>query len=98
MSKYARMIPIDGQHRVVDVVDTSVYEPRPEWGQTDEQLLGRIFAPNKDAWVEAGQWFVLVPLGVQNGAVHTGGDFMDPATYLNPDGSNGDGVMPDDQA
>lgn len=37
--KYARLV--DG--RVLDLVNTDDYDPRPEWGQTDRDLLDRIF-------------------------------------------------------
>lgn len=75
------------QVRMVDVFDPTAYEPRPDWGQTDEALLDRIFANSKAAWMAAGQWFVGVPAGVQDYAVHTGEDFCDPASYTNPDGT-----------
>lgn len=94
MSKYARPVSVGGEIRMYDVVDMANYEPRPTWGQTDDALLDRIFAPNKALWVAAGQWFVQVCGGVLDGAVHSGPDFMAAASYLNPDGSNGEGELP----
>lgn len=91
MTKYARPVTVpsfDGnQIRMVDVFDPSVYNPLPDWGRTDEELLDRIFSNNKAAWVAAGVWFVAVPDRVQDGAVHTGSDYSDKASYLNPDGT-----------
>ena len=49
--------------------------------------MDRIFSNNKAAWVAAGVWFVAVPDRVQDGAVHTGSDYSDKASYLNPDGT-----------
>lgn len=69
-----------------DLVNTADYSPRPDWGQTDEALLEKIFAPNKAEWESANAWFVTVPDRMQ-GAVHAGSDFTDPASYLNPDGT-----------
>jgi hypothetical protein len=92
MTKYARPIPVGNEVRTIDVVDTAAYEPRPEWGQTDDALLERLFAPQLEAqWKAAGQWFVEVCAGVQPGATHTGSDFTDPASFLNPDGTDGNG-------
>jgi hypothetical protein len=93
--KYSRPVAVDTQVRMYDVVDTAKYDPRPAWGQTDAELLDRIFAPNKAEWVEAGVWFVEVCGGVQDGAVYSGGGYMLPASYLNPDGSDGNGDMPE---
>lgn len=97
MSKYAR--PVDHSKnatdiRMLDVIDTAIYSPRPEWGQTDDGLLSKIFAPEKAKWVAAGTWFVTVPNGVQPGARFAGKDYLDAASYLNPDGSNGNGEFP----
>ena len=89
--KYARPILVDGHRRISDVLNTDDYEPKPGWWVSDEAALDKMFAPNKDAWVAAGEWFVQVPGGVQNGATYTGNDYMDPANYLNPDGTNGNG-------
>lgn len=96
MTKYARPVSIDGAHRMVDVIDTSDYEPRPSWGQVDADLLDRIFAPNKITWVNANAWFVPTLDGVQDGAVHTGEDYSDPSSYINPDGSDGNRHFPDE--
>lgn len=84
--KYAR----DVNGRMVDLIDTAVYEPRPGWGQTDEDLLNRIMAV-----VGGFAAFVAVPQGVQPYTTHAGGDYADPTTYLNPDGSDGNGVFPE---
>jgi hypothetical protein len=94
MSKYARPMTVGSQVRMIDTVDTADYDPRPEWGQTDEALLDRIFSNQKAQWAAANQWFVQVCDGVQPGAVYSGSDYMNPANYLNPDGSDGNGVMP----
>lgn len=85
--KYARPVTVGSQVRMYDVVDTDAYNPRPVWGQTDEALLDRIYSGQKEAWVSKGQWFVEVPPRVQDCAVHTGSDYMDKASYLNPDGT-----------
>lgn len=98
MTKYARPVPVDAQTRMYDVFDTATIEPRPPWGKTDDALLSRIFENQKAAWVKAGQWFVEVLQGVQDGAVHAGDDHLDPASYLNPDGSDGNGKLPDKAA
>jgi hypothetical protein len=82
---------------MTDMLDlaSDAYQPRPLLGcTTDEELLSKLFAPNKESWVNAGQWFVEVTGGVQDGAVHTGTDFSDPVSYLNPDGSDGNGNFP----
>jgi hypothetical protein len=95
MTKYARPVAVGDQVRMTDIVDTAMYEPRPSWGQTDDALLARLFSPQLAAeWKGAGEWFAEVCAGVQPGTTHTGSDFMNAASYLNPDGSNGDGVMP----
>lgn len=64
----------------------------PAWAENDEAWLSKMYENQKDGWVTAGQWFVRVPDAVQSGAVHTGADFDDPLSYLNPDGTNGDGL------
>lgn len=91
MTKYARPVVVENkdgpQTRMMDVFNPAIYEPRPEWGQTDSDLMDRIFSNNKAAWVAAGVWFVAVPDRVQDGAVHTGSDYSDKASYLNPDGT-----------
>lgn len=94
MTKYARPVSVASQIRLYDVIDTGDFSPSPSWGQTDADLLDRIFSPNKVAWVAAGQWFVSVLEGVQDGCIHTGSDWSDPASYINPDGTNGMGVTP----
>lgn len=91
MTKYSRFINVDGQQRAVDVINAADYEPRPDWWTNDSVALDKIFAPNKAAWVAAGQWFVQVLRGVQDSAVHTGNDFSDPLSYVNPDGTDGNG-------
>lgn len=82
--KYAR--PVDHSElkdgsdiRMIDVIDTSNFEPRPEWGQTDEALLDKIFEHQKDEWAAAGQWFVAVPETVEPCAFDNGdGTFTNP--------------------
>lgn len=79
---------------MLDLTDMLVYWPRPSWGQTDADLLSKVFEPNKAAWEAAGQWFVTVPAGVQNGAVYNGLGYDDPKNYSNPDGRLADGTVP----
>ena len=96
MATYARPVVVGSQVRMYDITDTEAYNPRPSWGQTDEDLLSGVFSPNKAAWVAAGQWFAEVPPRVQDGAVHTGGDYSDKASYLNPDGTTAEDPPPED--
>lgn len=70
-----------------DVVDTNAYDPKPDWWTDDAAALDKMFSNNVAAWKAAGRWFVEVPPRVQDGAVHTGSDYMDKASYVNPDGS-----------
>lgn len=93
--RYGR--PVDcgdgpGIVRMQDVVTAS--SPLPEWAATPEEWLAVMFANQKPAWEAAAQWFVAIPDGVQPCAFHTGGDFTDPLSYMNPDGSYGDGSFP----
>lgn len=46
-------------------------------------------------WVQWGDTARRVPSGVQHGAEFSGGDPMDADNYLNPDGTNGDGQLPE---
>lgn len=83
--KYARPVDFSETHdgsniRLVDVFDASVYEPRPSWGQTDDELLSRIFANHKSEWVNSGEWFIAVPDDVMPGGAVSNGD----GTYANP--------------
>lgn len=73
---------------------TAVYDPKPTWWIDDGAALEKMFSPNKDAWVAAGQWFVQVHQGVKDGATDTGADYMDPTSYINRDwtDANGDPV------
>lgn len=95
--KYARLIDYSTDQngsdiRTMDVVDLAVYNPLPSWYTTDEAFLERIFSPQLVAqWKENGHWFVEVPPGVQDGAVFTGSDYSDPAAYVNPDNTDGNG-------
>ena len=98
MTKYARFLwrhnEVDQTIHMVDVIDTADYHPRPTWGQTDEELLSKLFEPNKAGWVADDEWFKQVPDGVQNGATFNGdeaADTMDATKYLNPDGTDGNG-------
>lgn len=91
MSRYARPVALDGKHRMYDVTDTADYNPKPEWWTSDAAALDKMFAPNKAAWEQSGQWFVQVPQGVKDCAVHTGSDYMDAASYVNPDNTDGNG-------
>lgn len=97
MTKYARFLwkhnEVDQLVHLVDVLDAAIYEPRPSWGQTDDALLSRLFAPNKTQWLSDAEWFVAVPSGVQNGAFFVGksGEEMDPLKYINPDDTDGVG-------
>jgi hypothetical protein len=101
MAKYARFVDRseaqDGSDvRTIDVVDMAAYEPKPSWYTTDEAFLERIFSPQLVAqWRADGHWFIAVPDGVQDAAVFTGLDHADPAAYLNPDGSDGNGAFPE---
>ena len=102
MSKYARFLwrhnEVDHSVHLVDLIDTSVYEPRPSWGQTDDALLSKIFEPNKDQWVADDEWFHQVPDACQPGATFLGEegcpeeDYLNPDNYINPDGTNGAGI------
>lgn len=56
--KYARIV--DG--RTVDTVDLSVYDPRPDWGKDDNDLLDRVFAA-----VGGSAAFIAVPDDTQSG-------------------------------
>ena len=109
MSKYARFIwrhnDVDHITHLVDVVDMGVaaYQPCPLLGcTTDDELLSKLFAPNKAQWVADDEWFVRVPAGVQNSAIFIGvaGEENDPSKYVNPDNTDGNGTpiepSPDD--
>lgn len=90
--KYARFVDHsnlgDGSDiRTIDIVDTSVYVPRPTWGTTDEELLNRMFAPNKAAWVDAGAWFTPIPDALSNGSQYLGGDKSDLYNYTDLSGN-----------
>lgn len=99
--KYARFVwkHDDTDHTVhlVDVLDMAeaAYQPRPLLGcTTDDELLSKLFAPNKTQWVIDDEWFYETPQGVQSGAVFTGtwpDDQMVPLKYENPDGTYADG-------
>lgn len=97
--KYARLIPRgDGTTQTADVLDLGAppYDHRPLLGCTlDADLLVKLFAPElTEQWKAQNQWFTAVCGGVQASATYLGGDPMDPAQFVNPDGSDGDGVMP----
>lgn len=91
--KYGRPIDCgDGadKRRMTDVVEMP--PALPAWAVDDEAWLSKMYENQKPSWESAGQWFVHVPDGVQSGAVHTGSNFEDPLSYLNPDGTAGDGL------
>ncbi len=69
--KYARIV----EGRIVDVVDPSVYSPRPDWGQTDEDLLNRIFEA-----VGGFAAFKEIPDHIENGAFDNGDDTYENVT------------------
>lgn len=56
--KYARIV----NGRTVDTTDLSVYDPRPEWGKEDSDLMDRIFSA-----VGGFAAFVVVPNSTENG-------------------------------
>lgn len=101
MSKYARLLwrhnDTDQTIHLVDVLDMEdrAYQPRPLLGcMTDQDLLSRLFEPNKAQWLADDEWFVAVPQGAQSGAVFIGAwpdDQNDPKKYENPDGTYADG-------
>lgn len=95
--KYARPVAVDGKHRMYDVIDTDDFNPKPAWWTSDAAAFDRMFAPNAEAWKAAGQWFVEVPPRVQDGAVHAGNDYMDKASYTNPDGTTAEDPPPPEQ-
>lgn len=87
MSKYARPVDHGGKGsdiRMLDVFDPSIYSPRPSWGQTDAELMDRIFENHKQEWTDAGQWFVEVHESVIDGARFAGGDYMKAGNFENP--------------
>lgn len=80
----------NGKVRMIDVVELP--QQLPSWGSTPEAFLTKMYENQRAAWMQASQWFVQVPDGVQPCAVHTGSDFEDPLSYSNPDGTAGDGL------
>ena len=91
--KYGRPVnhgDADGKRRMIDVVDLP--ETLPVWAEDADAWLSRMYQNQKAGWLAAGEWFVAVPNGVRPCAVHTGSDYTDPLSYLNPDGTGGDGL------
>lgn len=96
--KYARFIPReDGTTQVIDVLDLGVppYDQRPLLGcTTDADLLAKLFSPQLIAqWDAQGYGFQSTLPGVQNSATLSGDPAL-PGSYLNPDGSDGNGDFP----
>lgn len=92
---YGRIVAsTDSTQRIYDVVDTSVYNPRPAWAVNDDDLLQGLFQPNVAAWQATNQWFVRIPAGVKSGAVYLGGGqgTTDASQYINPDNTDGNGA------
>jgi hypothetical protein len=50
MPKYAREVDHGGSIRLVDIVDVPSHEDEDAW-------LSLMFAPQKESWVAAGEWF-----------------------------------------
>lgn len=80
--KYARAVDHSAKQdgsdiRLIDVVDVSIYTPRPDWGQTDEALLDRLFAQ-----VGGFAAFIEVPDHVEPCAVKVGDDYENHAVRV----------------
>lgn len=84
---------------MVDLFDTDDFATKPDWWTSDEAAMERIFGARLVEWQAAGQWFVQVPAGVKAGASHSGTDYADERSYINPDNTYADGTEappPDD--
>ena len=90
MTKYARFVwrnnESDHSIHLVDVVDVTAACPRlPLIGcETEQQLLSKLFEPNKTQWVADDEWFQIVPNDVESGDTFVGiwpQDQMDSTKY-----------------